>query len=70
MPKERIDIEVKWPENWIEAFRERWFPAWLLRRKPIRYKSVSVHRTLFEKVCPHIRVPGHGQHVQWMVGDE
>ena len=26
--------EIKYPENWKQAFKERWFPEWLKKRRP------------------------------------
>jgi hypothetical protein len=52
-----IDIDEKWPEDWWQAFRERWFPKWWLRRHPVRYKEVSVHQEIFKAVCPHTQAP-------------
>jgi hypothetical protein len=33
-------IEVKYPCDWKEAFKERWFPKWLLNRYPVKYKEI------------------------------
>ncbi len=41
-PQESPELEERWPADWWQAFRERWFPAWWLRRWPVRYKSVSI----------------------------
>jgi hypothetical protein len=35
---ERID-EIKYPSNWWEAFKERWFPRVLLKRFPVDYEN-------------------------------
>lgn len=32
-------IEIKYPEDWWQAFKHRWYPDWLLKRYPIRYKE-------------------------------
>lgn len=34
--------EYKWPSDWKEAFKARWFPAWAKRRWPVRHDRVSV----------------------------
>ena len=54
---EHIDIEESWPEDWWQAVRARWLPAWWLRRRPVRMRSVSVHRKVYAAVCPHIDLP-------------
>jgi hypothetical protein len=59
---------VRWPADWWQAFRERWFPKWWLRRWPVRYQSV-VTRKYIRRVCPHVNLvtPGeHQVHFQWL----
>lgn len=36
------DRIVRYPENWKEAFKERWFPAWLKKRFPVKYTEHDV----------------------------
>lgn len=33
---------VRWPCNWVQAFKERWFPLWLKKYFPVRYKTIEV----------------------------
>ena len=28
---------IKYPKDWWQALRERWFPRWVLNRWPVRY---------------------------------
>jgi len=38
LTSQKLDhIDIKYPANWWEAFKERWFPKWLLRKFPIIY---------------------------------
>ena len=30
---------IKYPANWREAIKERWLPAWLKRKWPVKYKA-------------------------------
>ncbi len=49
---------VRWPADWREAFKHRWFPRWALKRWPVRWRS----RTLKVKaVYPAFRpqLPEH-----------
>lgn len=32
--------EIKYPRDWWQAFRERWFPAWWLKRYPVKYREI------------------------------
>jgi hypothetical protein len=34
---EPICYEASWPCDWWQAFKERWFPAFLLKRYPVKY---------------------------------
>ena len=39
VPGEKLaDIECRWPADWRQAFKERWFPAWAKRRWPVRWE--------------------------------
>jgi len=39
----KIGTEViKYPENWKEALKERWFPEWMKKKYPVRYKKFDV----------------------------
>ena len=33
---------VRYPKNWKEAFKERWFPSWLLRLSPIEFTEIVI----------------------------
>ena len=66
MPKERL--QRRWPADWWQALRERWFPKWWLRRYPVRYEEIDVQ--LFERVCPHVNVPDHGSHFLFLAGKD
>ena len=35
-------IEIKYPLNWYEAFKERWFPKWYHKKYPIKYKQIVI----------------------------
>jgi len=36
------DRIICYPENWREAIKERWYPQWLKKRFPIKYKKYDV----------------------------
>ena len=43
--------EFEYPRDWWEAFKERWFPAWLLKRYPVLYtKEVVDLQVLYPKL--------------------
>lgn len=66
MPEERIVIREKWPKDWWQAFRERWFPAFWLRKRPVQYNEIDIDKTVFKRVCPHVRVRDQDTHLQWL----
>lgn len=36
----KIDaVRIKYPEDWWQAFKERWFPGWLKVKYPVGYKQ-------------------------------
>ena len=34
--------EIKYPCDWWQAFKEKWFPVWILRHYPVTYKKVVI----------------------------
>ncbi len=58
--------DIKYPADWKEAFKERWFPEFLKRRYPVRYKyeSTVIHHY---HLCPHVEAPwGRGEHIEFL----
>jgi hypothetical protein len=40
---ERLKTEtIRFPADWWEAVKERWFPAWAKRRWPVSYRVVTM----------------------------
>lgn len=54
MPGQRIEIHKRWPADWWQAFRERWVPAWWLRRWPVQYERVDVDIQQYGPICPEL----------------
>jgi hypothetical protein len=36
---------IKYPATWRDAFKERWFPSWLLARYPVNYRVHEINTT-------------------------
>ena len=51
-------IEAKYPHDWCEAFKDRWFPKWVKRRWPIKYNTLMLRADVYYPMIP-IR---HEQH--------
>lgn len=67
----RVDVEERWPADWWQAVRERWLPTWWLKKCPVRYKVISIHKDCW-KVCPHldVTVDKARPHCQFLIGKE
>ena len=48
-------IEIKYPLNWWEAFKDRWFADWMLKRWPVEYKVNLIDvKSLYPNFRPSI----------------
>ena len=68
------NIEIKYPETWWDAFKERWLPNFLLKRYPVKYIEFDTPRIIIHKtyhVCPHInqKFPS-ASHISFLTGRE
>jgi len=44
-------IESSYPADWWEAFKERWFPAWLLKHYPVKHiEHILEAKALYPKM--------------------
>lgn len=67
--EDRVDIEERWPADWWQAVKARWLPAWLLRRYPVQYRTICVHKQIY-RICPHLDLatpPGPQVHFDYLV---
>jgi hypothetical protein len=64
----RVDIDLRAPADWYQAFRERWAPSWWLAWYPVRYIEHHVHRSLPCRICPHLEVEAGVEHAAWLAG--
>lgn len=55
---------VEVPRDWWQALRERWLPAWWLRRHPVRCREIVTHHH-YIRSCPHLVVEDK-PHITWM----
>ena len=46
--------ECKWPWDWWQAFKERWFPDWAKKRWPVKYHHVTI---VARELYPQVRLP-------------
>jgi hypothetical protein len=57
MPDENIEVHKSWPKDWWQAFKQRWFPDWAIRRWPVEMSRIDVCERRYKAVCPHIEAP-------------
>ncbi len=50
---DQLSKTVKYPSDWWQAFKERWFPVWMLERWPVRY---TIHEWNARIVYPQLRI--------------
>ncbi len=47
-------VNVKYPSDWWQAVKDRWFPKWLLKHYPIQYITQSLSaRILYPHMLPN-----------------
>lgn len=63
-----VHEKIEVPADWWQHVKQRWFPAWALRRWPARTRTIDVRVT---RICPHIKIddctPSYG-HIQFLLG--
>ncbi len=55
MPAQRFDtVTIRRPEDWWQAVKHRWFPQWLQRRSPVRWRLTTFDPSIY---YPLIKLP-------------
>ena len=57
MGREIERIECRWPADWWEAVKQRWFPKWMLKRWPVQEE---VRRLTARELYPKVVMPDKG----------
>lgn len=65
MPTEKICVYHKYPKDWWQAVKERWFPKWAKNKWPIKYVVIDISENKFA-VCPHLPCDGSIMHYEWL----
>lgn len=52
--------EISYPSDWKEAFKERWFPKWLLQKFPVKYTRYDA-----KVLYPLIQIPEQANRVEF-----
>lgn len=49
-------VDEKFPEDWWQAFKDRWFPEWAKQRWPVRWTRIHVtFREMYPEFQPALR---------------
>lgn len=65
-----VHEKVEVPADWWQHLKQRWFPAWALRRWPARMRTIDVRVT---RLCPHIKLDERNrshEHIVFLLGRE
>jgi hypothetical protein len=65
------EFVAQWPENWWQHFRQRWFPAWWLKKHPVKLWFVREKKygKVFLSVFPDRATKYQGQRMNWQCFD-
>lgn len=55
------------PDGWWQAFRQRWFPGWWLKRYPVKNCQVLCQKNVRVNVCPHLPHDPRERHIKFLV---
>ena len=65
-----IEFNIRYeevPGDWWEHFKQRWFPAWALKRWPVKVKKIKIASYL-RRMCPHVNIPsGSRDHIAFLM---
>jgi hypothetical protein len=54
--------------DWTEEFKSKFFPIWLIRLFPIKYRKIQIQTiNKLTRICPHITLPNQNNtHFEWL----
>lgn len=62
----QLILEFKWPNTWIDAFKIRWFPKWLLKHFPAMETRITVTaQMIYPSIAP--KLPDHENYFRMYV---
>jgi len=47
-------VECRWPADWWQAFKQRWFPRWALKHWPVQEE---VRQLVARELYPKVKLP-------------
>jgi hypothetical protein len=59
-------LEVSYPQNWWQHFRQRWLPKRWLAKHPVKMTRERKRAKRYANVCPHHNEPSTGPHLEFL----
>lgn len=59
-------ISFSFPADWIEAFKNRWFPKWALKKWPVKMTIKTLKGQLFYPCLPQT-TPQHQHRIRFAI---
>jgi hypothetical protein len=59
-------IEIEAPSTWFDHFKLRWFPVWLLKRYPVKYRNLQ-YKINVEALFTDLAVPSKERKIRYRV---
>lgn len=56
------------PANWWQHLRKRWYPHRILRRWPVKVRTINTQTAVYDRVCPHVSTRDSAVHLRWLAG--
>lgn len=64
----KLDVKtVRFPSDWWQAFKRRFFPAWAQLKWPVKYTEVTMEANAY---MPDICIPDHDTFVEIMIATQ
>lgn len=65
--KREIEETYSYPRDWWQAFKERWYPGFLKKQFPVKYRKVDKIIRHFH-ICPHLNIASKEKHLEFLMG--
>lgn len=65
--KRQTEVVATVPRDWWQHFKQRWFPAWMIKRFPVVNEDI-VKTT--RRMCPHLATDSTTEHVGFLLEED
>lgn len=56
---------IQYPKDWWQHCKQRWSPAWALKRWPVKMTTVTLPAKV-TRMCPHVELRDDIYHLRWL----